>query len=264
MKIFISYRRADSEETTGRVYDKLVAEFGRDAVFRDIDTIPLTTRFADHLLEWLSDATVVVAVIGPDWLLASDANGNRRIEKQDDFVRIELLTALRIGIPIIPIIVRRAKFPPREELPVDLQALTDWNGQPVRPDPDFHTDMSRLIAQIASASNQDTVRSEAGNHNPGLGTRNREAVESLESLFYSAAYCADRLVKGDESNQAELVARFKSASMEMRKIATVLIEVNGPESPFSKAVVLFYETFRAKESLTACKARMVALKEELM
>ena len=64
LKLFISYRRSDSEETAGRIYDRLVEEFGKEAVFRDIDTIPLKKKFADEIREWLQNASVVVAVIG--------------------------------------------------------------------------------------------------------------------------------------------------------------------------------------------------------
>ncbi|MEM9267240.1 MAG: hypothetical protein AAGA46_17120 [Cyanobacteria bacterium P01_F01_bin.13] len=38
--IFISYRRSDSIAETGRIYDRLATEFGRDRVFKDVDSIP--------------------------------------------------------------------------------------------------------------------------------------------------------------------------------------------------------------------------------
>lgn len=164
MKLFISYRRSDSEETTGRIYDRLKTVFGREKVFRDIDTIPLQTKFADYLIEWLSDTTVVVAVIGPDWMTVVDKNGNRRIDDPEDYVRIEILTAMSLGIPIIPIVVRRAGFPRRDDLPEALRPLNDWNGLPVRPDPDFHGDMDKLIQQINGVSESVVSESSASAH----------------------------------------------------------------------------------------------------
>jgi len=152
LKIFISYRRSDSEETTGRIYDRLVEEFGKEAVFRDIDTIPLKRKFADEIREWLQNASVVVVVIGPDWLNALDGNGKRRLDDPEDLVRLEIATALSLGLPIIPVMVRRAVFPRGEDLPESLRALREWNGQAVRPDPDFHADMERLIHQIQGDS----------------------------------------------------------------------------------------------------------------
>lgn len=184
MKLFISYRRSDSEETTGRIYDRLKEEFGRENVFRDIDTIPLTTKFADYLKEWLADTTVVVAVIGPDWMSVADSNGNRRIDDPEDYVRLEILTALSLGISIVPVIVRRAQFPRRNDLPEELRALNDWNGQPVRPDPDFHGDMNKLIRQIQGATNADAPEERTSRVMPRLDSGlNDDQVRLLLELY---------------------------------------------------------------------------------
>ncbi|MGF1570737.1 MAG: hypothetical protein ACFCVD_22125 [Nodosilinea sp.] len=44
-KIFISYRRSDSEDIAGRIYDRLVADFDKTAIFFDVDIIPLGIDF---------------------------------------------------------------------------------------------------------------------------------------------------------------------------------------------------------------------------
>jgi hypothetical protein len=90
---------------------------------------------------------------------------------------------------------------------------------------------------------------------------NRKAVEQLEQLFETAAYSADVLQKGGLIDEALHVQKFKDASFSMHEIATLLRERNGPDSPIGNAVTAFYEAFRAKESLTICKARMTELKE---
>lgn len=48
-KILISYRREDSAHVTGRIYDRLVQQFGRTAVFKDVDSIPLGIDFRTYL-----------------------------------------------------------------------------------------------------------------------------------------------------------------------------------------------------------------------
>ena len=48
-KVFLSYRRADSPDVTGRIYDRLIAELGREAVFKDVDDIPLGVDFRAHV-----------------------------------------------------------------------------------------------------------------------------------------------------------------------------------------------------------------------
>jgi hypothetical protein len=90
----------------------------------------------------------LIAVIGNQWLNAIDAGGNYRIGDQSDFVRIEIESALRRGIPVIPILVNGAAMPKETDLPPTLKDLAYRNGLPIRSDPDFHKDADRLIAGL--------------------------------------------------------------------------------------------------------------------
>jgi hypothetical protein len=65
--IFISYRRQDSQHITGRIYDKLSTQFGKSAVFKDVDSMPLGVDFRDHIRDQVSRCAVLVAVIGKNW-----------------------------------------------------------------------------------------------------------------------------------------------------------------------------------------------------
>lgn len=47
--IFMSYRRSDSADVTGRIYDRLLQAFGKVAVFKDVDSIPLGVDFKEYL-----------------------------------------------------------------------------------------------------------------------------------------------------------------------------------------------------------------------
>lgn len=146
--IFISYRRSDSADIVGRIYDRLVAEFGRKSIFKDVDSIPLGVDFKGYLDQKVSECDVLLAIIGDRWLDATDASGKSRLEDPNDFVRIEIESALEQGIPVIPLLVRGAQMPGEEDLPVSLKQLVYQNGIPIRPDPDFHRDMDRLIAAL--------------------------------------------------------------------------------------------------------------------
>jgi hypothetical protein len=70
-KLFISYRRDDSIGLAGRIYDRLAAHFGRDAVFMDVDAIPFGVDFCQHLSDAVSRCDVLLAIIGEDWLSTS-------------------------------------------------------------------------------------------------------------------------------------------------------------------------------------------------
>lgn len=145
--IFISYRRQDSADATGRIYDRLVQHFGREQVFKDVDSIPLGVDFREHLGNVVGRCTTLIAVIGPQWISVIGANG-RRLDDKGDFVRVELEAALARNIPVIPVLVGGAGLPADSELPPSLGAITYRNGISVRPDPDFHRDMDRLIAGL--------------------------------------------------------------------------------------------------------------------
>jgi hypothetical protein len=121
-KIFIAYRRDDSAGHAGRLYDRLNSHFGPDRIFMDIDTIQPGEDFVSVLERAVSSCEVLVAIIGRYWLSSSDEVG-RRIERPGDFVRVELLTALSRGIPIIPVLVHGASMPKLDELPSELEPL---------------------------------------------------------------------------------------------------------------------------------------------
>jgi TIR domain len=143
-KVFISYRRADSAGYAGRVMDRLDRDLGRDLVFMDVDAIPLGTNFSKVLHEEVAKCSVLLAVIGPNWLDARDEHGKRRLDNPNDFVRIEIAAALQRNIPVIPVLLEGARIPKADELPEDLKELALRNGMEVR-HASFQDDMNRLI-----------------------------------------------------------------------------------------------------------------------
>lgn len=146
--IFLSYRRSDSISDSGRIYDYLERHFGRERVFKDVDSIPVGVNFRDFLDREVSQCRVFIAVIGPSWLMATDQSGNLRLNNPGDFVRLEIESALKKRIPIIPLLVNGAGMPDVSKLPSSLKALVDWQSLSVRQDPDFRKDMSKLISGI--------------------------------------------------------------------------------------------------------------------
>lgn len=144
-QIFLSYRRADAADATSRIREKLVEQFGRDAIFFDVDSIPLGVNFRAHIVSTLAQCRACLAIVGPGWVDARDDKGNKRLDDFDDPIRIEIETALRIERPVIPILVSNAKMPDRDLLPDSLRTFCSQNGFPVRPDPDFGPDVNRLI-----------------------------------------------------------------------------------------------------------------------
>lgn len=148
-RVFISYRRAESADVTGRIYDRLTRHFGPAAIFKDVESIPLGIDFKEHLEKAVAKCRIFLVVIGNQWLEAGDSLGNNRLEDPRDFVRIELEAALHRNIPVIPLLVRGGSMPAEEKLPPSLRTLVYRNAISIRPDPDFHRDMDRLIEAIS-------------------------------------------------------------------------------------------------------------------
>jgi tetratricopeptide (TPR) repeat protein len=146
-KIFISYRRSDSADVSGRIFDKLVAEFYKDEVFKDVDSIPVGADFKVAVTEAVSQSDVVLVIMGQQWLTAS-VGSERRLDDSDDMVRHEIETALAHDVPLIPVLVQHAAMPRARELPSTMASFAYRNGVQVRPDPDFHRDMERLIEHL--------------------------------------------------------------------------------------------------------------------
>lgn len=148
-KIFLSYRRADSAETTTRLYDRLVYAFGRENVFKDVDSIQRGDDFPDVLREWVMTCDVFLAVIGQKWLTVQDETGHRRIDSEKDWVRRETQMALERdkGVVLIPTIVDGASLPGEYALPDALRPLAFKDAQMLYADR-FHGDLSALITSI--------------------------------------------------------------------------------------------------------------------
>jgi formylglycine-generating enzyme required for sulfatase activity len=149
-RIFISYRRSDSNTITGRIYDRLKDAFGEQEVFRDFDLLYPGDRFPDALDYAVNHCDVMLVVIGREWLTATQ-DGQRRLDSPTDFVRMEVEAGLRRDdVRVIPVLVNRASMPDAELLPDSLKPLTQRQAVVVRDDPDFHRDMDRFIKYLES------------------------------------------------------------------------------------------------------------------
>src|SRR5215831_9807469 len=126
-QIFISYRRDDARVMCDRIYDYLAAVFGGSAVFRDLDALYGGLDFRHGLDKGLGGCKAALVVIGPRWLGATDAAGQRRLE---------VPALLRRQIPVIPLLVEGAAPPQAHELPPSIAALAYRQVRPVRADPD--------------------------------------------------------------------------------------------------------------------------------
>jgi hypothetical protein len=150
-RIFISYRREDSAGHVLALLPALRRQFG-DRVFKDTDNIPPGENFVRFIKNELDSCSVLLAVIGRDWLNVQDPRlKTRRLDNPDDFLRIEVSTALRSErIRVIPVLVERSTMPSAADLPQDLAELANRNALELS-DARWDSDVQLLIQAIQRA-----------------------------------------------------------------------------------------------------------------
>jgi hypothetical protein len=163
-KISISYRRADSEAMTGRIFDRLIAYYGKEAIFRDIDDIPAGIDFRVHINEILRSTHILLAIVGPSWLGAAQG-GAERIQEEADPVRVEVETALRRRVPIVPVLIGSTRMPSSDQLPPSLKDFAFRNAVKIDTGQDFDYHMDRLIKAM------DTILSQTPKPPPSRETK---------------------------------------------------------------------------------------------
>jgi hypothetical protein len=175
-RVTISYRRDDSLDITGRIFDRLAGHFGREAVFRDIDNIPPGADFRRHIDRVLNDSDIVLAIVGPRWIGPDDEQ--RRLASPADPVRLEIETALRLKKPLIPVLVSHAVMPHSDALPDSLNDFAYHNAVQIDSGQDFEVHVGRLIRAMERILRIDEER-EADGTNHGV-TATIETAPSME------------------------------------------------------------------------------------
>ena len=146
-RIFLSYRRDDSGGWAGRLYDRLSQHFGQDHVFMDINTIEPGWDFVEVIEQAVGSCDALVALIGRQWLTITDASGQRRLDNPEDYVRLEIATALARNVRVIPALVEGAPMLRSSDLPDALKMLARRNALEIS-DTRFHYDTDKLITAL--------------------------------------------------------------------------------------------------------------------
>lgn len=149
-RIFISYRRSDSAGHAGRLYDYLREYFGADRIFFDVDTIKPGADFEQKIKAELDNSSVVLVLIGNQWLATKDTNGNKRLEDPHDYVRLEVETALNKDFTVIPVLLQGVSMPSGNELPEPVSDLSRRNAIKLS-DEHWNSDLRLLTAILKNA-----------------------------------------------------------------------------------------------------------------
>lgn len=156
-QIFISYRRDDTSWVTTSIYQSLLKHFSKEQIFRDIDSIPYGVDFLELIEKEVSKCEVFIAVIGKDWMRLTDVTNT--LENSTDFVRIEIATAFKNQVRVIPVLIDGAKMPKPNELPEEMKPLARINAVPIS-NARFNADIDKLIEVLHQKVNIAVVKEE--------------------------------------------------------------------------------------------------------
>jgi hypothetical protein len=172
-KIFINYRRGDEPGFTQALLGRLEQAFPAERLFIDVDNIPPGEDFVRMLESQVAQCDAMLTVIGNNWLDAADERGGRRLDDPNDFVRIEIESALKLGKRVIPVLVHQARMPHPDELPEAIRPLSQRNAVRLTHER-FRSDVQGLIKALQGA-----IEDVASRRSSTVGDSGH-AVKSLE------------------------------------------------------------------------------------
>ena len=148
--LFICYRRDDTAPYARLLSESLADHFGRDAIYRDLDSMAPGVDFPKAVTHALETCDVLLALIGPNWL-SPGAEGARRLDDPTDYVRIEIATALRRDdVLVVPVLIESTRMPARRELPEELAGLADRQAHRLA-DEGWKGDLEDLVVALEKA-----------------------------------------------------------------------------------------------------------------
>lgn len=146
MLVFINYRSTDVPFAAGMIDQVLTNRFGRDQVFLDSRSIRPGSYFPPEIWRALGSCKVLFVVIGPRWFDRA-LDGQRLIDRPDDYVRREIALALTWGLAVLPVLVEDVRRLDVCELPADIAKLAGQQYRRLRMR-DAEYDLQRLVNDV--------------------------------------------------------------------------------------------------------------------
>lgn len=149
-KVFISYRRSEAEYAAGALGRELRRHFGEAQVFRDKENIGAGASWKQAVLNEIDRDSALLVLIGSQWASAVNAAGQRRLDRDDDPIVLEIADGIDDGATVIPVLLENAVMPGEAELPPKLRAMAEFNALRLR-DSDWQHDLERIFKALESA-----------------------------------------------------------------------------------------------------------------
>jgi WD40 repeat protein len=212
-KIFINYRRNEDRGFPRLLFDKLKGVFGEDQLFMDVEKLGGTNDFPETLAQEIRACSVLLVMIGKEWLWLEDEKG-RRLGRADDFVTMEIELALRLNKVVIPILVNGVPPLQENDLPPVLRQLWRCNALPLandRFDGDVHK-IAKTVGNHLGWSDSDVAR--ALQHGSQLHQGKPLEIWMAKWDFIKTSTSRNDLIEFLDSHPPEDIARLAAKTLE--------------------------------------------------
>lgn len=211
--VFLNYRTGDGDWAAALIKRELASQFGIDSVFYAGESIRLGEDFAGQILSRLAQCEVLLAVIGPRWLNATDRHGVRRLDKPDDWVRREISEAFQLDVRVVPVLLDGIDRLTEASLPGDIARLArcQFLRMHHRSD-DF--DLTRLLdelTELVPSLAVTTAPQPTGRRVPHMTGQTGDCA-SLDPIFpFASGPQSDHEVNGGDGELRSTVTRLRLA-----------------------------------------------------
>jgi hypothetical protein len=205
-RVFINYRRQDSRPAAEHLHASLAERLGTARIFRDLVTIEPGQEFPVVIDQAIRTTSVFIAIIGRRWLTITGRNGQRRLDDPKDPVRLEIESAFRHGVNIIPVLVDGAKMPTTEELPKTIADLTTRNAYAMP----WHEEVAKLARRVAEIDRDRVQREKAGR----LERKPVDLTHGISKKFAHSVTGAMELSLAHQGHSVRLDPRDLTSSLE--------------------------------------------------
>ena len=216
-KVFISYRRDDSAGYAQAIYRELVQHFSKDRLFMDVDTLEPGADFVRVIEEAVNECDVLLALIGKRWANVGSGSTSR-LNDAEDFVRLEISTALARDIPVIPVLLDGMTMPSGETLPTSLKSLSRRNAIEIS-NTRFNFDVERLITTVRKILDKAEAKRKADEENRRRIEEERNRVEQEQRRIEAQArQRKEERLREQQQQRTEEEAREKAQDEERRRV----------------------------------------------
>ena len=133
------------------LYFQLEQKFTGERIFMDVEgDIRPGKDFVRIINQQVAECDVMLVMVGRGWLSAASDEGQRRLDNPEDFIRLEIESAIQLDKLVIPVLINKTDMPRASELPTTLKPFARFQAVRLTQER-VRADMSGIANHISQA-----------------------------------------------------------------------------------------------------------------